>query len=149
MKARKLILISSFITIISVGASTQVADINLLNSQEIVLARKQAMVVISEQVGILRVAVRREQLKVAKAAASSIASLAGTSAPLYKNAFTDVYPVSGSRYKFKSGDEFELSEKFAALHAAAKAAATAKEISEINVQSIQGTCAGCHSVFRR
>lgn len=149
MEVRKLVLVCSFIAIISVGAGTQVADINLLNSKEIVLARKQAMVVISEQVGLLRVAVRREQLNVAKSAASAIASLAGTSAPLYKNSFSNVYPVSGSRYSFKSGDDLELSEKFSALQAAAKAAAKAGNINQINVQSIQATCAGCHSVFRR
>ena len=105
--------------------------------------------VISEQVGLLRVAVRREQLNVAKSAANAIASLAGTSAPLYKNAFSNVYHVSGSRYSFKSGDDLELSEKFSALQAAAKAAAEAGNISQINVQAIQATCAGCHSVFRR
>ena len=131
------------------GAVAQVADVAALQAAEVVAARKAVMVAIGAQSGLLRSAVRDDDLAAARVAAATLAALAGALPPLYANEHAAAYPVAGSRYRYAGGDVKRLVAQIAALHAAARAAAQASSTSAIDVRAVTATCSRCHRSFRR
>ena len=134
---------------VATGAVAQVADLAALQATEVVAARKAVMVAIGAQSGLLRNAVRDSDLAAARAAAATLAALAGALPPLYAHEHAEAYPVAGSRYRYAGGDGERLVAQIAALHAAARAAAQASSTSAIDVRAVTATCSRCHRSFRR
>ena len=134
---------------VAAAGGAQVADLAASQAAEVVAARKAVMVAIGAQSGLLRSAVRNDDLAAARTAAATLAALAGALPPLYANEHAAVYPVAGSRYRYAGGDVERLVAQIAALHAAARAAAQASSTAAIDVRAVTATCSRCHRSFRR
>ena len=120
--------------------------------EQVVSARKFAMRALGSNVGDLRSKIKSGNIKGIAANARSLAALATFLPWSYKEAYTNVYPVKGSKYFYKAeipdvGAAFEdlraEAEKLMAL-----AAGDDKPGVESQVRNVLGACGACHKPAR-
>ena len=146
----RFVLVAAALLALGAGSAlAQVADTDAMMAADVVGARKAVMGAIGAQTGVLRGAVEANDLAAAKTAGATIAALAGALPPLFAEVHAGAYPVAGSKYRFAGGDLEQFVAGVMALHAAARAAATAESTSAIEVRAIYGACSSCHGTFRR
>ncbi len=120
--------------------------------EQVVSARKYAMRVLGSNVGDLRAKIKSGNIKGVAANAGSLAALA-TYLPLsYKEEYTKVYPVKGSKYFYKA-ELADIAAAFEDLRTTAEklkalAAGDDKPGVDSQLRKVLGTCGACHKPAR-
>ena len=137
------------LAVASVVATSQVVDPMNVMGDDVVGLRKNAMRAINSEFAAIRAASSAGDLEAAKSSALSLAVLAGVLPLLFEEAYADAYPYEGSQFRFEAGDSAVLLRHAGSLQTAAMAAANASSMGDVDVRAIGGSCAACHTAFRR
>ncbi len=119
---------------------------------EVVAARKFAMRAIGANVGEIREKIKAGNIKEITANAASIAALATFLPLVYKEEYSDVYPVAGSEYFYRA----EIPDVVAAFDNLRVQAEELMKLSdagdksgvEAQIRNLLGSCGGCHKPAR-
>ena len=137
------------LAVVSVAATSQVVDPMNTRSDDVVGLRKAAMWAINTEFAAMRAASSDGDLEAAKPSALSLSVLAGVLPLLFEEEHADAYPFGESRYRYEAGDSAVFLRHASAQQSAASATADASSMRDVDIRAIGGSCAACHTAFRR
>ncbi len=121
--------------------------------EQVVSARKFAMVALAANAGDLGAKIKAGKIKEIVTHATSIAALATFLPLVYEKTYPEVYPVKGSKYFFKGATSAQIEAAAENMRVQAEklmrlAAANDKSAVEAQVGNLFGSCGGCHKQLR-
>jgi cytochrome c556 len=155
MEGKVFRLVLCTVLLLAFGASAFATDVvgPGASPAQIVRARKLAMASNGGLAGDIQAKLTAGNVKAVAADARAIAAIATLVPLIFTAAYSDVYPVPGSKFFFKGGPADDFAAAAGGLNAAAEDLASAagtgdKAATSAAFGKLGAACGACHSVFR-